>query len=331
MKKYAIVIPVYNRPLEVDELLESLIRQECKDFEVVIVEDGSDDPCKHVIDRYTDKIDIRYYYKENTGPGDSRNFGMEKAEAEYIILFDSDCIIPPQYFCAVDRALSENPLDAFGGPDAAHDSFSDIQKAINHAMTSFITTGGIRGRKKQLDKYQPRSFNMGFKKSAIKKIGGFSTVHPGEDPDLSYRIMNAGYNVGLIPEAYVFHKRRIDFSKFATQVYKFGMVRNILIKWHPGTFKWVYALPSIFLVGSFILFLLGLYISSIFLLPLFALAAIIFLEALVTTRNLKIAFLAVGASFIQLYGYGWGFLKGWWSIGLLKRDEREAFPQLFFD
>jgi glycosyltransferase involved in cell wall biosynthesis len=244
--KYSIVIPIYNRPDEAEELLESLSRQRYQDFELVMVEDGSTQKCDHVVEKYNDKINIRYFYKENTGPGKSRNYGIENALGEYVILFDSDCIIPEDYLEKIEEFQKEFHLDCWGGPDAAHESFSDIQKAINFAMTSFITTGGIRGRKKQLDKFQPRSFNMGFKKEIYNKIGGFSNVHPGEDPDFSYRIMNAGYTTGLIPNAKVFHKRRIDFGKYRIQVYKFGVVRNFLIKWYPDKFKLVYLLPSFF-------------------------------------------------------------------------------------
>lgn len=330
MPKYSIVIPVFKRRDEVKELMDSLLEQRFPDFEIVIVEDGSPEPCENLVMSYADTLNIQYFYKKNSGPGLSRNYGVERAKGEYIILFDSDCLIPANYFEEVEKFLAHTPLDCWGGPDDAHASFSDTQKAINYTMTSFITTGGIRGKKKQVDKFQPRSFNMGFKKEIYDKIGGFSTLHPGEDPDLSYRIMDAGYRTGLIPDAKVFHKRRIDLGKFWTQVYKFGFVRNVLMKWHPHTTKPIYALPSIFLLGCIFLSIMAVFVSFYFLLPIIALKLLIFFDALAKTKNLKIASMAVTASFIQLFGYGWGFLKGFFFIHILKKDER-SFKQFFFE
>ena len=327
---FSIIVPTYNRPDEVDELLDSLARQTYKNFELVIVEDGSTEPCKDIVERYADRLNIRYFYKENSGPGDSRNYGMERARGNYLIFFDSDCLIPEQYMERVHAALSKHGYDAYGGPDDAHPSFSDTQKAINYAMTSFITTGGIRGGKKQLDRYQPRSFNMGVSREVYEQVGGFSDIHPGEDPDWSFRIMKAGFKVNLIPEAYVYHKRRIDFKKFRTQVYKFGVVRIILSKWHPNTMKLVYTFPSLFLLGSIGLLALAITIHPLAVTPLLLLALLLFLDALGKNKNIKIAFLAVLASFVQLYGYGSGFLRAFWNISVLRREERKAFPRFFF-
>ncbi len=330
MPKYSIVIPVFERRDEVKELMDSLLEQRYQNYELVIVEDGSPVKCEDLVMTYADRINIQYFYKANSGPGLSRNYGIERAKGEYIILFDSDCLIPGNYLDEVEKFLKHTPLDCWGGPDDAHPSFSDTQKAINYTMTSFITTGGIRGRKKQVDKFQPRSFNMGFRKEIYDKIGGFTTLHPGEDPDLSYRIMDAGYTTGLIPDAKVFHKRRIDFKKFWKQVYKFGFVRNILMKWHPHTTKPIYGLPSAFLLGCIVILFAAVFIAPIYLLPIPLLAIIIFFDALRSTKNLKIAFMAVMASFIQLFAYGYGFLKGFINIHLLKREERQ-FKEFFFE
>jgi len=328
MRLYSVIVPVFNRLNEVKELLDSLALQSYKNFEVVLIEDGSTQPCEFLLTSYT-SLNIRYYFKSNTGPGDSRNFGMSKAEGDYFIFFDSDCIIPSHYFETLEHHLNSNLLDAFGGPDRAHESFSDIQKAINQAMTSFVTTGGIRGRKQQLDKFQPRSFNMGFKKEVYINVGGFSDIHPGEDPDLSYRIMNAGYTTSLIPGAYVYHKRRIDFEKFYTQVYKFGMVRVILLKWYPEKAKAVYYLPAVFVLGTSFLLLMSTLIHFS-LMPLILLTIVIWAEAIFNTGSFKIAALSVVASYIQLIGYGLGFLKAFWKITMNGANEREAFPHLFF-
>ncbi len=235
---FSFIIPVYNRPEEIKELLDSLSKQTyAKRFEVVIVEDGSTISSDSIISEYTDILDISYYEKPNSGPGDSRNYGMRLAKGNYFIVLDSDCILPPEYLVQAEKSLENDFVHCYGGPDAAHNSFSDIQKAINYAMTSFWTTGGIRGGKKSVDRFQPRSFNMGISKEAFETVGGYGNIHPGEDPDLTIRIWNKGYTTKLIPEAYVYHKRRIDWHKFYVQVNKFGMVRPILNKWHPETVK----------------------------------------------------------------------------------------------
>jgi len=227
--EFSFVIPVYNRPEETQELLESFLGLETDtNFEVVIVEDGSTIASKSIVDTFKNKLDISYYYKENSGPGDSRNYGMQKAKGNYFIILDSDCILPKQYLSEVEKGLKANYVDCFGGPDAAHQSFSNLQKAINFSMTSFITTGGIRGNKNSVDTFQPRSFNMGLSKKAFLESKGFGRIHPGEDPDLSIRLWNLGYKTTLISKAFVYHKRRISWSNFYKQVNKFGMVRPIL-------------------------------------------------------------------------------------------------------
>ena len=238
--KYSVIVPVFNRPKEMKEFLKSLTKQSYRNFELIIIEDGSTKTCYWIMQKYSNELDIKYYYKYHTGPGDSRNLGMAKSSGQYLIFFDSDCIIPFNYFESVEAYLTTDRLDAFGGPDKAHLSFTKIQKAINYSMTSIITTGGIRGKNNNLDNFQPRSFNMGINRKVYENIGGFCDIHPGEDPDFSYRIMNSKYNVGIIKNAFVYHKRRIDFSKFSKQVYKFGVTRAILIKWYPDKFKFIY-------------------------------------------------------------------------------------------
>lgn len=326
--KYSVIIPVFNRPDEMREMLDSLQSQTLKPFEIVLVEDGSDQKSDFLVDQYN--LPIHYYFKSNTGPGDSRNFGMQRASGEYFLFFDSDCVLPQDYFENLEQAIERIKPDAFGGPDAAHSSFSNVQKAINYAMTSFFTTGGIRGGKKQLDKYQPRSFNMGLNKEVYEAVGGFSDIHPGEDPDLSFRIMKAGYKVSLIHEAVVFHKRRIDLGKFLKQVYKFGVVRVILNRWYPGTRKLVYFLPSAFLIGVVGLIAWSFNTSFYSLAPLMAYIGLIFLDAL-RTNSLTVALLVVPASFIQLFGYGFGFLKSQFKLNVLGMAERTAFSSFFFD
>ena len=247
--KYSIIVPVFNRPGEVDELLESLTHQTEKDFEVVIVEDGSQTPCEDVCNRYENLMDIHYYYKENSGPGQSRNYGAERAKGEYLLILDSDVVLPEGYLKAVSDELSREPADAFGGPDKAHSSFTDTQKAISYSMTSFFTTGGIRGGKKKMDKFYPRSFNMGIRRDVYLKLNGFSNMRFGEDIDFSIRIFKAGCRCRLFPEAWVWHKRRTDFRKFWRQVYNSGIARINLYKKYPESLKLVHLLPMVFTVG----------------------------------------------------------------------------------
>ena len=250
---FSIIIPVYNRPDEMEELLHSLLLQDYSGpFEVVVVEDGSMQDSSQVINRYSEKLAISYYYKENTGPGDSRNYGMMKAKGSYFIVFDSDCIIPKHYLQVAEQALQQEYVDFFGGPDKALDSFSDVQKAINFSMTSFLTTGGVRGGSESLSKFQPRSFNMGISKDAFLTSGGFGSIHPGEDPDLTIRLWDLGFKSKLIPKAYVFHKRRIDWDKFAIQTMKFGKARPVLNSWHPKHQKLTYFFPTVFLIGFYL-------------------------------------------------------------------------------
>lgn len=316
--KYSIIIPVYNRIDEVRGLLESLVQSTEKDFEVVIVEDGSTAPCKEAVDEYSGELDVKYYYKENEGRSIARNYGMERAKGEYFIFFDSDCVIPSDYFATVTKALAERPLDCFGGPDAAHESFTDVQKAINYSMTSFLTTGGIRGGKIKLEKFVPRTFNMGFSRKVYDKVGGFREMF-SEDIDMSTRIRLAGFTIGLIQNAKVWHKRRVDFKKFFRQVYVFGMSRVTLKLLYPDSLKVVHLLPAAFVMGSIALILLGIFVSWWWLLPLIAYFAAIFICALMSTKSFKIAALALPASIIQLSGYGLGFIKAFFTKIILRR------------
>jgi glycosyltransferase involved in cell wall biosynthesis len=329
---FSLIIPVYNRPEEVDELLESLTQSTYQEiFEIVLVEDGSTLLCKDVALKYSDRLDISYYFKNNSGPGDSRNYGMKKAKGDYFIIFDSDCIIPKQYLTEVDMALKQDYVDCFGGPDMALDSFSDIQKAINFAMTSFLTTGGIRGGSEKIDKFQPRSFNMGLSKKAFKASNGFGNIHPGEDPDLSIRLWNLGYETRLFRPAFVYHKRRIDWQKFSIQVSKFGKARPILNSWHPNYSKLTYFFPSVFIIGFFYSIFLLLFFNFDLLLQLYFLyLLILFLVSSYQNKSIKIGYLSLIAVWKQFFGYGIGFMKSYFQIIILKRNPHDAFPELFF-
>lgn len=328
---FSFIIPVYNRPNEIQELLESLLQQTYnKSFEVVVVEDGSTIPSDTEVSKFSEKLQISYYQKSNTGPGDSRNYGMQMAKGNYFIVLDSDCILPPDYLTKVDQALTKEYVHCYGGPDAAHESFTSVQKAINYAMTSLWTTGGIRGGKNAVGKFQPRSFNMGISKEAYTKVGGYGNIHPGEDPDLTIRIWNNGFDTRLISEAYVFHKRRIDWNKFYIQVNKFGMVRPILNKWHPETKKLTYWFPTIFILGFFIAII---FLISGYWFPLAAYGlyfTLLLVDAMLKTKNIKVALMALYATIIQFTGYGYGFFKSTLFLAWSNKKPELIFPKLFF-
>ena len=346
--KYSIIVPVFNRPDEVDELLQSLVTQTLTDFEVVIVEDGSEKPCKDVCDKYAGKLDVKYFMKKNSGPGQSRNYGAERAKGEYLIVLDSDVVLPEGYLKAVDDELLREPADAFGGPDRSHDSFSETQKAISYSMTSFFTTGGIRGGKKKLDKFYPRSFNMGIRRDVYMRLGGFSKMRFGEDIDFSIRIFKAGCRCRLFPEAWVWHKRRTDMRKFFRQVYNSGIARVNLYKKYPESLKLVHLLPMVFTVGVILLFLIACFgrIMMVYgdaadfyswyylvvgaICPILLFSLIIFIDSAIQNKSLPIGFISIGAAFVQLSGYGFGFITAWWKRCILGHDEFHAFEKTFY-
>ncbi len=354
--KYSVIVPVYNRPDEVDELLESLCSQTMKDFEVIIVEDGSKNPCKDVCDKYAGILDLHYYYKENSGPGQSRNYGVDRANGQWVIILDSDVVLPPGYMQSVEHRVEGV---AWGGPDAAHPSFTPVQKAISYSMTSFFTTGGIRGGKAKLDKFYPRSFNMGIRRDVYQQLGGFSKMRFGEDIDFSYRIVEAGHQPRLLPDAWVWHKRRTDFRKFFRQVYNSGIARINLEKRHPGTLKLVHLLPTVFTVGVgclLALFLLGLALfgygewldtnglrptdnmhqtvgfamCELALIPIILYSGLILVDSAIKNRSLWVGLLSIPAAFVQLTGYGLGFIESWWKRCVRKQDEFTAFEKNFY-
>ena len=320
MPFFSIIIPVYNRPDEVDELLESLSKQTYLDFEVLLIEDGSTEKCNLVAEKYSNDINIRYYYKDNSGRSETRNYGMEKAEGDYFVFFDSDCVIPPFYFEKIKKTLNSNYTDSYGGPDKADESFSDLQKAISFSMTSFLTTGGIRGSKGvKMEKFVPRTFNMGFSKEVYEKVGGFKDMF-GEDIDLSLRIRNNGYTCQLISDAYVYHKRRVDLRSFYRQVHVFGMARISLYLLHPSSLKLVHTLPALFIIISLIMLLVSFYnIWFIFLLLFYFL--LIFIVSSLEYKKLSIGFISIITSAIQLYGYGWGFLKSYIKKVMFRKNK----------
>ncbi|KXO14416.1 glycosyltransferase [Prevotella bivia] len=358
--KYSIIVPVYNRPDEVEELLESLLHQETTDFEVIIVEDGSQKLCREICEHYRSQLDLHYYFKENSGPGQSRNYGAERAQGEYLLILDSDVVVPKGYLLAVTKELSAEYADAFGGPDRADSSFTNTQKAISYSMTSFFTTGGIRGGKKKLDKFYPRSFNMGIRRDVYAELGGFSKMRFGEDIDFSIRIFKAGKKCRLFPDAWVYHKRRTDFRKFWRQVFNSGIARINLYKKYPESLKLVHLLPMVFTLGvvfccfailtgivfyalqalisfpsaesgwGFFLYTIGLCLMVLGLSPLLLYSIIIFIDATIKNKCFSVGLRSIVASFVQLMGYGCGFLQAWWRRCIRGQNEFQAYEKNFY-
>lgn len=330
MNFFSIIIPLYNRPAEIRELLDSLVQQAYKHFEVVVVEDGSTEKSEDIVASFRDRLEVKYFFKENSGPGLSRNYGAERASGDYFIFLDSDCIVPAEYLQEIENELSISPVDAFGGPDRAHESFTDQQKAINYSMTSILTTGGIRGKKKSMEKFHPRSFNMGFSRRVFETTKGFSGMRFGEDIDMSIRIMEAGFQTRLFPAAYVYHKRRTSWKKFFKQIYNSGIARINLYLLHPASLKVVHLLPACFVVGVSVLVIGAILVSIWSLLPLLLWACLIFIDSLIENRSIVVAFYSICASFIQLFAYGIGFIHAFFKRIVFRKGEFNVFVKNFY-
>lgn len=327
----SLIVPVYNRPLEIKELLHSLTLQTNNDFEVIIVEDGSTHKCNDIVEDFKDKLSVFYYFKHNSGPGDTRNYGASRAMGDFFVFLDSDCLLPPHYIDVVYDHLYNNTIDAYGGSDEAHYSFTNIQKAINYAMTSFFTTGGIRGSKKAMEKFHPRSFNMGISKIAFITLQGFANLRFGEDIDFSIRLFDHGYSVVYIEDAFVYHKRRTDFFKFFKQVYNSGLARINLNILHPGTMKVVHVLPTVFVFGNLLLIIFSLFFGLAWLSPILLFCLIILLDASFHNNSLSVGLLSIIAAYTQLFGYGIGLLVAFWNRMIFKKDNKNAFEKNFYN
>lgn len=312
---FSIVIPVFNRPQEIDELLFSLVKQSFKyEYEVLLIEDGSTNTCMHVFEKYKHKLNVQYFFKENSGAGQSRNYGMERAKGNYFIILDSDVLLPTNYLENVAKGLETNFTDAFGGPDAAHPSFSVLQKAINYSMTSVLTTGGIRGKKKGVGIFQPRSFNMGLSKIAFEKTRGFSKMTYGEDIDLSFRLSEYNFETQLIETAFVYHKRRTSLKQFYKQTFNFGTARPLLNRKFPGSRKLTYWFPSAFIIGLDLAVLIAIFIHWVILIPFLCYILILFLDSLFQNKSIKVASMSIITTYTQFLGYGLGFMKSFFRI-----------------
>ena len=310
---FSVIVPVFNRPDEISDLLASLASQSDSGFETVIVEDGSTIPCREQCEAYAGRLSLKYFYKDNEGRSIARNYGMDRAGGDYFIFVDSDCILPPDYIARLREALGETPADCFGGPDAAHESFTDTQKAINYSMTSFLTTGGIRGGKVHMENFTPRTFNMGFSRQVYEKVGGFREMF-SEDIDMSTRIRLAGFSVMLFPDVAVYHKRRVDFRKFWRQVHVFGMSRITLQLLYPGSMKAVHWLPALFVIGA-VAMIVWAFFWKWALVPLLIYILALWIWGMISTRSVKIGTMGVGAAMVQLCGYGTGFIRAYvWKI-----------------
>lgn len=328
--RFSVIVPVYNRPEEIRELLASLSEQTFRDFEILVIEDGSSIPCKDVVEQFSAFLPVRYFYKENSGPGLSRNYGIVKAEGDFFVFFDSDCIVPPDYFEIIAKCMDSDAIDCYGGTDKAHKSFSVVQKAIDYTMTSVLTTGGIRGGTRKVTRFYPRSFNMGFSREVFVKTNGYASIRFGEDIDLSIRIEKAGFKLHLINEAFVYHKRRTDFRKFFKQIYNSGIARINLYKLYPYSLKLTHFFPL-----AFILFVVLSVTGAIFIDTLLTLPLVIYLCAILVHASFKYKSFYVGGSavlsaLVQMTAYGTGFFVAFWQRIILRKEAFSAFDKTFY-
>lgn len=330
-KSISIIIAIFNRKDELSDLLFSLTKQTDSDFEVIVVDDGSKIDLSLVIEVFSKKLDLKYFKKMNSGAGLSRNFGVEKASGEWVIFLDSDVIVEQDYIQNVRNNLAKNPADAFGGADKADKNFNVLQKAISYSMTSVLTTGGIRGSKKSVGKFQPRSFNMGVKKTAFEQVGGFSEMRIGEDPDLSMTLWENGFQTRFYDDIAVYHKRRTDLIKFAKQVFQFGVARPILNQRHPQYVKPTFWFPSLVLLGLIFSVFCEVFLNFGLFLQVFCVYIVmIFLHSSWIYKNLNIGVLSVLSTLVQMFSYGWGFLLSWAKLNIQKKAPQEAFPKHFY-
>ncbi|MDH3322555.1 MAG: glycosyltransferase [Flavobacteriaceae bacterium] len=336
--EFSIIIPVYNRPQEIDELLQSISNQQFKQgVEVLVIEDGSEVLSDRIAEKYKDSLDIKYFYKENSGPGDSRNYGMRKAGGNYFIILDSDCILPENYIDEITSALAHHYTDAYGGADAAHAGFSVMQKAINYSMTSFLTTGGLRGHEKARNKFQLRSFNMGISKKAFLKTGGFSQQHYGEDIDLTFRLWSNDFETQFIQNAFVYHKRRATWKQFVQQTFNFGAARPVLNQMHPNSSKITFWFPSLFVIGLIVAIIFSLTGNHLLLTIYGVYFMAVFFDAINKNRcmgetcftSIATGLSAMAATLVQFTGYGTGFLRSVFRLKILKKSTAKAFPKMF--
>lgn len=320
--RFSVIIPVYNRPQELDELLSCLNQQTYRDFEVVIIEDGSNLNSNDVVNRYQKKLPIAYYVKENGGQGFARNYAFERAKGEFFIILDSDALIEANYLESVSEGIKRDNLDLFGGPDKDHPDFTAIQKAISFAMTSLFTTGGIRSRAKNVGgKFHPRSFNMGISREVWEATNGFKITRMGEDIEFSIRCISLGFKSGLISEAFIYHKRRTNFTQFYKQIHFFGRARINISRFFPNELKWVHFFPACYFIyfwNTILLNILSPSIGNMLFAGLFAYWLAIFIDAVKKTKNLYVSLLGLVAANIQLLAYGQGFIEE----GILKITNR---------
>lgn len=329
--KFSIVVAVFNRKDELFELLSSLSRQIFHDFEVIVVDDGSWMDLAPTVDLFKEMLEVHYFKKHNSGPGLSRNYGAQRAVGEWLIFLDSDVSVESDYLVHVNHEIEEHPADAFGGADKANKGFNLLQKAISYSMTSFLTTGGVRGSKKSFSQFQPRSFNMGVRKFAFLEVGGFSEMRVGEDPDLAMTLWEKGFTTAFYDSIAVYHKRRTDIGKFSKQVYQFGIARPILNLRHPKYVKVTFWFPALFLVGYVIGLIHYFFEGSRFLLGLYGFYTLLILvHATWVTKNIAIGGYSVLTTYVQMFSYGYGFLKSYVKINVLRMKPKDAFPSHFY-
>ena len=340
-KFYSIIIPSFNRADELSELLKSFEQLDFpKDaYEVIIADDGSTDTTAELVKKFQDKksFTLTYCSQQNKGLGAARNLGMENAAGDFFVFVDSDVTVPPHWLNEIDLGLSREKADAFGGPDTYLDSFPALLKAINYSMTSFITTGGLRGKKgRKLAKFYPRSFNMGLSRKLQEKIGGFGNLRHGQDIEYSSRIIRSGAKVFFAEKAFVFHKRRTNLRRFLRQVFNWGIARINLYQIDPSMFEPLHAAPAaalilvltvsaaaVFSPLFFWLFKIGL-VSGLLVL-LFSMA-----DAAIKYKQLKPSFYLPLVIPIQVFAYGAGFIYNFIRRAVFKKDVKTGFKKNYY-
>jgi len=341
LPKYSIIIPCFNRADEVAELLESIsqLKFDPAQFEIIISDDGSTDNTKKLVEQNKSKLqcDLIYLTQNNSGPGAARNHAMENANGDFFIFIDSDVTLSADWLFHIDLTLVEKKADAFGGPDSYREDFSPFLKAVNYSMTSFITTGGLRGKKgKKLARFYPRSFNMGLSRELWKKIGGFGSLRHGQDIEFSHRIIESGAQVIFIDQAVVYHKRRTNLRRFYKQVFNWGVARINLYKINKKMLEPLHSIPAVLTFVAVTLLVLSLIFDLIKTIVLWGFSAgiLILIYSMIDSiriyKSIKPALWLPLVMPAQVLGYGFGFIYNAVRRIVLDKDEKVGFKKSYY-
>ncbi len=334
----SVITPSYNRASELEHLMRSISAQSIDHnlFELIISDDGSTDDTEALINSWQEKasFSIKYISQENKGPGAARNHGLEKSIGELILFIDSDCEAHPKWIETIVDEYHKSEFDACGGPDGGKKDFTLLQKAIDYSMTSFFTTGGMRGHsEKMISKFYPRTHNMGVKRDKYEAVGGFGNLRHGQDIEFSHRIRTSGGKIRFIKNALVYHRRRTSLRQFIKQVFNWGVARINLGKIDTAMLEPVHFLPSLSILLSLfiilIIYQLDWGISEIFLLFFSPLSIICLLGAL-NKKDLRVFPILLLVIPIQIFGYGLGFLQAYIRRFIFNEAELVGFKKNYY-